>query len=197
MRLLFLWLLTIGLLYAGSREALLVGNSDYDYISDLKNPKSSMKKLKKTLEDLGFRVKTAYNLDAEHLSVEVEQFRDRLSLDTIGFFYYSGHGCQLNHQSYLVPTNVDTQKATKIKYHALSIQEILDNLEQANNKVNMLFLDACRDVPTGTKGGTKGLGQIATTPKGTLIVYATEAGRVAEDSTIFIEELTKGISTPQ
>jgi len=47
MRLLFLWLLTIGLLYGGSREALLVGNSDYDYISDLKNPKSSMKKLKK------------------------------------------------------------------------------------------------------------------------------------------------------
>jgi hypothetical protein len=48
-------------------------------------------------------------------------------------------------------------------------------LSEADNKVNMLFLDACRDVPIGAKGGTKGLGQIHTTPKGTLVVYATAA----------------------
>ena len=60
----------------------------------------------------------------------------------------------------------------------------------------MLFLDACRDVPVGSKSGTKGLGQISVIPKGTLVVYATEVGKVAKDSTLFINELTKTILKP-
>jgi hypothetical protein len=43
----------------------------------------------------------------------------------------------------------------------------------------MLFLDVCRDLPIGAKG--------------TLVVYATESGKVAEDNTLFINELTKTI----
>ena len=174
----------VGYLQADSKEALLIGNSDYRYITNLQNPKTSIQKLERALKKLDFHVTTLYNLDAENLSAEVERFRDRLSSNSIGFFYYSGHGCQLNHQSYLVPTNVDTKKASKIKYHALGVGELLDMLDSANNRVNMLFLDACRDVPVGSKGGTKGLGQISVTPKGTLVVYATEAGKVAEDSNL-------------
>ena len=191
-----LLLLTLTLLNAKPREALLIGNSNYNFITDLKNPKPSINRLKIALEKLNFHVVTAYDLDSENLSAEVAQFRDRLSPDTIGFFYYSGHGCQLSHQSYLVPTNVDTQKSAKIKYHALGISEILYMLNSANNAVNMLFLDACRDVPIGSTGGSKGLGQIGSIPKGTMVVYATEVGKVAEDSTLFISELTKTILKP-
>lgn len=188
--------LVLSMAYAQKREALLIGNSDYKYITDLQNPKSSITGLKEALKSLGFQVTTAYDLDSENLSAEVEKFRDRLSRDSIGFFYYSGHGCQLNNRSYLVPTNVDTKKSSKIKYHALAIEEVLHTLGQARNRVNMLFLDACRDVPTGTRGGTKGLGQISTTPKGTLVVYATESGKVAQDNTLFIKELTRTIQKP-
>jgi len=69
-------------------------------------------------------------------------------------------------------------------------------LEGAGNRVNMVFLDACRDVPTGTKGGTKGLGQPVKRPKGSLIVYATEAGKVASDNSKFINSLIENISKP-
>jgi len=196
MRFIILLMVLVGYLQANSKEALLIGNSDYRYITDLQNPKTSIQKLERALKKLDFHVTTLYNLDAENLSAEVERFRDRLSSNSIGFFYYSGHGCQLNHQSYLIPTNVDTKKASKIKYHALGVGELLDILSSANNRVNMLFLDACRDVPVGSRGGTKGLGQISVTPKGTLVVYATEAGKVAEDSTLFISELTKTILKP-
>ena len=71
---------------------------------------------------------------------------------------------------------------------------MLETLEGAGNRVNMVFLDACRDVPTGTKGGTKGLGQPVKRPKGSLIVYATEAGKVASDNSKFINSLIANIS---
>ncbi|CAA6812013.1 MAG: Unknown protein, partial [uncultured Sulfurovum sp.] len=155
-------------------------------------------RLKKSLEDLDFTVTVEKNLNSEYLSEAIEQFSKRLAKDknNIGFLYYSGHGCQLNHQGYLVPTDVDTKNRVKIKHHALSINEMLDTLSMANNRVNMLFLDACRDVPTGTRGGTKGLGQLTSRPKGSLVVYATEAGKTAEDNSNFIDALIENIQQP-
>jgi hypothetical protein len=131
-----------------------------------------------------------------HLESSIDDFVARLSAssDTIGFLYYTGHGCQVDYQGYLVPTNVDTQKKLQIKYNAFNINKMLEKFKGAGNRVNMLFLDACRDVPTGAKGGTKGLGQPATRPKGSLVVYATEAGEVANDNSRFINALITNIS---
>ena len=196
MRLILILLIISNLSYSQPRKALLIGNSDYRYIPNLIDPSAPISKLKEALDDLGFDVEVKYNLNAENLSAEVEKFADRLSRDSVGFFYYSGHGSQLKGVSYLIPTNVDTHKANKVRYHALSIDEVLSNLQRANNRVNMLFFDACRDVPVGTRGGTKGLGNPTNKPNGSLIVYATEAGKVAQDNTIFISELTKAIKQP-
>jgi len=198
MRLLMILIMVIGVLSAESRVALLIGNSDYKYIDTLQDPSTNINRLKKSLEDLDFTVTVEKNLNSEYLSEAIEQFAKHLAQDknNIGFLYYSGHGCQLNHQGYLVPTNVDTKNRVKIKHHALSINEMLDTLSMANNRVNMLFLDACRNVPTGTRGGTKGLGQPTSRPKGSLVVYATEAGKTAEDNSNFINALIENIQQP-
>ncbi|MEA1953800.1 MAG: caspase family protein [Campylobacterota bacterium] len=197
MKLFTLFLLLLSLLHAQPREALIIANHDYKYITVLDDPSSHVGRLEKSLTALGFHVQIKSNLNSEHLEESIEQFRYRLSKDrsTIGFLYYTGHGCQLEHRGYLIPTNVDTQKRLKIKHHALRIDEMLETIDAANNRVNMLFLDACRDVPTGAKGGTKGLGQLIT-PKGTLVVYATEAGKIARDNQNFINALIENIKQP-
>jgi len=196
MRLLLLITLLLTFTQAEPRKALLIGNSKYTHIPNLDNPSKPINSLKKALEGLGFDVVVRYNLNSENLSAEVEKFADRLTTKSTGFFYYSGHGSQLKGVSYIIPTNVDTKKANKVRYHALSINEVLDNLKNAKNRVNMLFFDACRDVPTGTRGGTRGLGIPTNKPNGSLIVYSTEAGKVAQDNSIFISELTKVIQQP-
>jgi hypothetical protein len=187
------------MLSAQPKEALLIGNSHYQHISNLNNPSPNLKRLKKTLEDLNFNVKIKTDLDSVHLEESIEVFAKRLarSRDTIGFLYYTGHGCQVAHQGYLLPTNVDSQDRLKVKHHALNINEMIERLKDAGNRVNMFFLDACRDVPTSTKGGSKGLGQIKNTPKGTLVVYATKAGEVAEDNSDFINSIIKSIKEPK
>ena len=195
MRLTLILTLMFSFVSAEPREALLIGNYTYSHITNLDNPSSNLKRLKKSLKSLHFNVEVEKNLNSEHLAEAIEQFKNRLAKDsnTTGFLYYTGHGCQLDYQGYLIPTNVDTKKKLKIKYNALNINEMLESLKDAGNKVNLLFLDACRDVPTGARGGTKGLAQPTNNPKGSLVVYATEAGKVANDNAKFINALIETI----
>jgi len=197
MRLSIILALMLTFLSAEPREALLIGNSNYQHISNLDDPSANLNRLKKTLKDLDFNVKIKTNLNSEELEESIDNFAKRLakSSDAIGFLYYTGHGCQVDYQGYLVPTNVDTKIKRKIKYNALNINEMLETLEDAGNRVNMVFLDACRDIPTGAKGGTKGLGQPINTPNGSLVVYATKAGEVAKDNSYFIDALIKNLKT--
>jgi len=198
MRILMVIALFINILSAENREALIIGNSNYEHISKLKNMSSKLNSLKSTLEGLKFDVLVKKNLTAKELKRAIDNFRDRLAKNrsTIGFLYYSGHGCQLDNVGYLVPTNVDTQKKIDIEYDALNIDKMLKILDSAGNRVNMIFLDACRDIPSGVKGGTKGLGQAPLTPIGTLVVYATESKKTANDNAIFIDSLISHIKKP-
>ena len=196
MRLPILFALTLTLLSAEPREALLIGNSNYKHITNLDDPSYNLNRFKTTLKGLDFNVKIKTDLNSEDLEASIDNFAKRLSKssDSIGLLYYTGHGCQVDYQGYLVPTNVNTKIKRKIKYNAMNINEMLETLKDAGNRVNMVFLDACRDVPTGAKGGTKGLGQPVARPKGSLIVYATEAGKVADDNSKFINSLIDNIS---
>ena len=199
MRLSIILALMLTFLSAEHREALLIGNSNYKHITKLNNPSSDLKKLKKSLEDLDFTVKIKTNLNSENLEESIELFQTRLARhrDTIGFLYYTGHGCQVDHEGYLIPTDVKTSKRLKVKHHALKISEMIETLKEAKNRVNMLFLDACRDVAVGTKGSSKGLGQIKNTPEGTLVMYATKAGETADDNSDFINSIIKSIQEPK
>ena len=112
MRLLLIITLLFGILNAQNREALLIGNSNYKHISNLNDTSHNLSRLKATLEDLGFTVKVKTNLEAKKLKQAIDNFKDRLakSHDTIGFLYYSGHGCQMDSVGYLIPTNVNSSK---------------------------------------------------------------------------------------
>jgi len=199
MRFIILVGVLLSFLSAQPREALLIGNSNYEYISELNNPLANLKRLKKSLEEVGFNVKIRTELNAERLEEAIDVFSKRLAKDkeTIGFVYYTGHGCQVNHQGYLLPINADSRKQSKIKYRALNINEMIGTLKESGNRVNMFFLDACRDIPVGTKGRSKGLGQIKNTPKGTLVVYATKDGEVAEDNSDFINSIISSVKEPK
>jgi hypothetical protein len=183
------------LLFGEDREALLIGNSNYKYISTLDDPSSNLNKLKKVLKGLEFNVEIKKDLNSENLEEAIERFVSRLSKnrESVGFLYYTGHGCQVDYQGYLIPVDLDTKKRLKIKYNALNINKMLESISDANNRVNMVFLDACRDVPTGAKGASKGLGQPTNTPNGSLIVYATKAGEVAEDNSYFLDAIVKNL----
>ena len=65
---------------------------------------------------------------------------------------------------------------------SLALSQVLDALGDAKTRLNLVFLDACRDNPfaSTTRSGSRGLAR-AEAPSGTLISYATRPGSVAAD----------------
>ena len=106
----------------------------------------------------------------------LKYFKKRLlrSPNAIALFYYSGHGSQAYGESYLLPIDGDTRDEADVEADGVKVETIARKMANARTKANILFLDACRDVPTATMGnGTKGLGQVKNRPSGSLIIYST------------------------
>lgn len=84
---------------------------------------------------------------------------------------------------------------------ALPLQVVLEDLQKARNKLNIVILDACRDNPySWGRSGSRGLTVVSYQPPGSIIVYATSAGSTALEGTgrngVFTGELLKHLKTP-
>ena len=102
--------------------------------------------------------------------------------NSYGFFFYAGHGVQSGGENYLIPVNANIPNETYLRNRAVSVQVVLDNINEARNTLNVVVLDACRDNPFGWgRSGTRGLAIVNRQPADSIIVYATSAGQQASD----------------
>jgi uncharacterized caspase-like protein len=184
------------------RLALVIGNSNYTS-SPLKNPANDAKVIADELKALGFEVMSYTNLEQKDMLVKIREFGDKLSKQKgVGLFYYAGHGLQLNGENYLVPVTANIQKEQDVELESVNLKRVLGELDYAQNDLNIVILDACRNNPFARSlrsGGGNGLA-MTTAPKGTFIAYATAPGSVASDGTgdngLYTQELIKALRTP-
>ena len=169
-------------LASARKMALVIGNNDYRAeIGRLNNPINDAFDMGAVLAKLGFEVTSLIDVkDDEAFYRAVADFGRRLSPDDIAFFYYSGHGTQINGVNYLVPTQAPIISETVLKNKSVSVNYILEEMQNSDSKVNILVIDACRNFPSlgGSKSLTKGLAEM---PKisDSVIAFATAAGQVA------------------
>ena len=93
----------------------------------------------------------------------------------MAIFYFAGHGVEVGGVNYLIPINATLNSEADVRYNALSVNRVLDNMDLKRVRFKLLILDACRDNPF-TRGWTrsgniKGLAHI-NAPKGTLIAFS-------------------------
>jgi multiple sugar transport system substrate-binding protein len=164
------------------KVALVIGNSAYKS-NRLKNPANDAHDISVTLEKFGFDVITLTDANKPRMKEAIRTFGDKLSEDwnTLGLFYFAGHGCQVKGINYLIPVNADIKDEDEVEYSAIDVGFVLSKMESAGNRINILMLDACRDNPFRSfRSATRGL-TVVEAPKGSLIVYATAPGSVAAD----------------
>ena len=116
------------------------------------------------------------------MSEAINQFADKLKRNEVGFFYFSGHGAQVNGENYLIPIDAQVENERDIKYATVHIGEVLDAMADAKNSVNIVIIDACRNNPFARswRSGTRGLAPIHAA-KGMIIAYSTAPGNLASD----------------
>jgi uncharacterized caspase-like protein len=164
------------------RIALVIGNGSYSS-GPLKNPVNDAVDMAAMLKKLGFSVTLKKNAGLQEMDEAIEAFGNRLKRGGVGLFYYAGHGVQVNGVNYLLPIGAKINKEADVKYQAVDANKILDEMATANNGLNIVMLDACRDNPfvRSFRNAARGLAIVSSAPSGTFISYSTSPGNVARD----------------
>jgi hypothetical protein len=165
-------------------------------LDNLSSPSKDIPALARKLRGMNFAVTELYDLDEKSMKKSIKSFKKRLEKNpnAIALFYYSGHGSQAYGESYLIPIDGDTRDEADVEADGVKVETIAQKMANTRTKANILFLDACRDVPTGTMGGTKGLGQVKRQPSSTIIIYSTSKNKTAKDDRLFNKTVLKKLA---
>ena len=163
------------------RLALVIGNSAYK-TAPLKNPLNDAEDMAATLKNLGFKVILKKNADQRTMEDTIRYFGKQLRNGGVGLFYFAGHGVQVEGRNYLMPIDAKIESESDVRYEAVDAGRVLGKMEDAENQLNIVILDACRNNPYARafRSDQSGLARMDA-PTGSLIAYATAPGEVAAD----------------
>ncbi len=187
-----------------AKIALIITNKDYPpSVGRLENTHRDGELIGAALTELGFKVVHKRDLSKELMVAEVAAYVGRLSAagdDSVGFFYYSGHGAANSKygENYLIPVAAPVTADTQLPLLAVKLGDVVDAIGATPSKANFVVFDACRNVPNMTvavKSATKGLARVENR-RGMLVAFATEPGNVASDEGAYAVALAEIIKKP-
>jgi formylglycine-generating enzyme required for sulfatase activity len=179
--------------------ALVIGNAAYAN-GPLANPLHDAQAIAQRLRELHFDVALTTNAGRKEMGAAIDQFLNKLGTGDVAFFYYSGHGMQVDGENYLIPIDFQGQNETDVRYDAHPLGRIQERMERSGAQLNMLVLDACRNNPFRqvVRSGVGGLAAM-NAGRGTFIAFATSPGKTASDNPggqygLFTQYLLEGLS---
>jgi hypothetical protein len=168
---------------AKNRVALVIGNSAYQRKA-LANPVNDAKLMAQRLEAQGFDVFPSYDAGQREMKHAVQGFAAILRTrgrDVVAFVFYAGHGVQVKGENYLIPVDEQIKGEADVDNESVRVSWILSILKEAQTRLAIVVLDACRDNPFGyARGGQRGLAGVDA-PRGSLIAFSTAPNEVASD----------------
>lgn len=186
------------------RLALVIGNSKYPSVP-LKNPVNDAVAIAQELQRSGFDVMLFTDVGEKDMKIAIRDFGNRLKEKKgVGLFYYAGHGLQIDGRNYILPVDADVQKIQDVEFESVDLSRILVEMEYAENEMNIVILDACRDNPykeqfKATGRSAVGLASINSAPPNSLIAFSTAPGATAYDGDgangLYTQEFLKALQT--
>ena len=184
-----------------NRLALVIGNATYKS-SPLTNPVNDARLMEQSLKEAGFTVIKAENASRRDMQRLIRDFGDKLKQSGgVGLFYFAGHGVQVRGNNYLIPVDADIKSEDEVAYDSIDAQAILEKMESAKNRMNLIVLDACRDNPfaKNSRSASAGLATMSA-PSGSLVAYSTAPGSVASDGSgkngLYTEQFARALQQP-
>ena len=182
------------------RVALIIGNGQYRF-SPLLNPVNDARAISEALQSMGFQVTLLENATIRQMSDAAREFGDTLQRGGVGLFFYAGHGMQIKGRNYLIPVGADIQREDEVAFNAFDAGRLLEKMETAHSRVNIVILDACRNNPFARsfRSSSQGLAQMDA-PIGSYLSFATAPAKVASDGNdgngLYTQHLLKAMRTP-
>lgn len=182
------------------RVALVIGNSRYES-APLRNPVNDANLVAGTLREIGFEVIERTDVNLREMQLAVREFSRKIQNGAVGLFYYAGHGMQSGGRNFLIPVGAQIEAEGDLVLEGLDLNSVLEQMGMAQNRLNIVILDACRNNPftRSFRSGAQGLAQV-NAPAGTFIAYATAPGQTASDGKgqngLYTQELIANLRSP-
>jgi len=189
---------------AETRVALIIGNSDYQKLDlRLPNPAHDAAAMEKLLKRAQFDTILRLNAKRTDFYKALAEFSDKISRDphAVGLFYYAGHAVQVDGVNYLIPVDAEITTQADLEPNAFEAGRVLKSMTNAQNEMNIVILDACRNNPLPkSRGVDRGLARMDA-PSGTFIGFAAAPGQAAQDGAagangVFTAEFMKAMAEP-
>ena len=188
---------------AETRVALVIGNGAYANLDPLKNPVNDASDIADSLRSLGFEVLSETDLTKAGMTALISDFLEAAQTADASFFYYAGHGFQIDGVNFLVPVDATLRSRADIENWTIRLNDISAELEGTPG-IHLVFLDACRTNPLSAvapalaaqRDGLARVGDAA----GFLFAFATQPDNVAYDglgrNSFFAHALLGHLNTP-
>lgn len=187
---------------AGQRYALLIGNSEYDTLLDLRNPVNDATAVSRALIEAAFNIEVVSDPTFATARSALEQFVDQLIIESRAakieavLFFFAGHALQYRAENYLLPrdfeyaideangTVFDQSRAFEraLEQVAFSISEVISTINQIDAETYIFIFDACRNSPVEDLVRSEGLAEVVAGPNN-YIVFSASPGATALDGT--------------
>ncbi|XP_029286277.1 MALT paracaspase 2 isoform X2 [Cottoperca gobio] len=127
--------------YATDKVALLIGNMNYLYHTQLCAPIVDVHELTNLLRQMDFKVVSLLDLNWQEMHSAVTEFLLLLDKGVYGLLYFAGHGYENFGNSFMVPIDAPASYTSE---HCLCVQNILTRMQEKETGLNVLLLDMCR-----------------------------------------------------
>lgn len=175
-----------------SRIALVIGNSAYQSVPNLRNPSNDASDIAVALEDLGFDVSLHLDVDDVQMRGAIRDFAKKSVSADLSIVYFAGHGIEIDKKNFLLPIDAELQSEGDAELEAIQLKYLVRAVS-AGNGVTLVLVDACRSNPFAERlmdaGSARSIGQGlvrvemvgGVLPGGVLISYAAREGTFAFD----------------
>lgn len=184
------------------KYALVIGAQNYVSLPPLRNSLADAKDFANALRAKGFQVETLLDPKTNReIKDAIIRYKSAMAevVGGVGIIFYAGHGMQYEGNNYIIPTSVKLELPSDLDNQCLKMNNVMSVLQVTNKSLNILFLDACRTIPSFNRDSEQGWIR-ENAPRGSIIVFATEAGKVASDGNakngLFTSKLLTRINEP-
>lgn len=155
--------------------ALVIGNGDYEGRQADTSGRLDAEAIAKVLGELNFETRILPDMTKEELLPEIAAFMKSIQGASVVAFFSSGHGFQSDGENFLLPKRADVSRAG-----AISLDNIVQDLINAQAALKFVFVDACREDTKLPDGLKPGLAEPRGAPKNVIQAFATPPGQVAK-----------------
>ncbi|KAF0042229.1 hypothetical protein F2P81_005761 [Scophthalmus maximus] len=136
-----MWSDTATVTIATDKVALLIGNMNYVYHTQLCAPIADVHELTNLLRQMDFKVVSLLDLNYQEMHSAVTEFLLLLDKGVYGLLYFAGHGYENYGNSFMVPIDAPASYTSE---HCLCVQNILTRMQEKKTGLNVFLLDMCR-----------------------------------------------------